>query len=113
LTRIRFRPPDPVVAPAATPERTTATSIDVVADAALDPCEVGAPADQLTVGGGSMRSAPGEQDHGLEERGLARGVRAPDDVRPGPEPRLQRGIASEVEEADLIKHGRSAPSMSS
>src|SRR4029077_10495682 len=57
----------------------------VGSDDALDPREVGPPADELTVPAGPGGAAPGEQAHRLEQARLAGRVRAPDEVWPGPE----------------------------
>ena len=65
-------------------------------DHALDAQEVGAPADQLRVGGGPVGPAQRQQDDGLEQSRLAGGVRAPDELRPGPELEVQRGVAPEI-----------------
>ena len=62
----------------------------VRSDAPLDAGEVRAPADQLAVGAGPVRAAPGQQDDRLEQARLAGRVRAPDQVRPGPERHLER-----------------------
>jgi hypothetical protein len=47
-----------------------------------------------------MRSPPRKEDDRLEEARLAGGVRAPDEVRPGAEFDLERGISTEVENSD-------------
>ena len=78
LTRIRLRPPLPVA-----PED-DAHLDDVATEAALDPRHVGGPADQLAVRRGPVRATPGDQGDGFEEARLARGVRSPDQLRPGP-----------------------------
>jgi len=75
----------------------------------LDPGEVRAPADQLAVGRGAMRPTPGQQDDPLEQAGLARGIRTDDELRTGPEGRLQRGVSAEVEQADGIEQGLPGP----
>ena len=78
---------------------------DIAADAALDPGEVLAPADQLAVGARSMRPAPPEQGDGLEQAGLAGGVRAPDQVRAGRERDLEPGVSAQVEGRERIERG--------
>jgi hypothetical protein len=44
--------------------------------------------------------APGQQDDALEEAGLARGVRAPDELRARSERRLERAVTAKIGEAD-------------
>lgn len=58
---------------------------DIVADPALDPRKVVTPADQLTIGARAMGPPPAEQRDGLEQAGLAGGVRPPDQLGAGPE----------------------------
>jgi len=50
-----------------------------------------------------MRPAPGEQDDGLEQRRLARGVRTDDQLRTAAERRVQIGIAPQVPDRDPVE----------
>ena len=74
-----------------------ATSRTSLADVALDPGQVGAPADQLAVGRGPVRAAPAEQGDGLEQARLAGRVGPDDEVGAGLERRLERRVAAQVE----------------
>ena len=98
LTRIRLRPAVPVA-----PARTTASSSDVAAEATFDAGEVRAPADQLAVRRGPVASAPREQHDRLEQAGLAGRVGPPDELRPGAERGIERGVPAQVAQADGVE----------
>ncbi len=73
---------------------------------AVDPHEVGAPADQLGVRRGAVRPPQRQQDDGLEQRRLAGRVRTPDQLRPGPELEVERGVAPEIPDRQGSKERR-------
>ena len=58
---------------------------------------IAAMADQALRVSGSKRPSPAEEEHRLEERGLARSVRSPDEIEPGMERELRM-----LDTADII-----------
>jgi len=50
-----------------------------------------------------MAPAPGQQDDGFEQAGLAGGVGAPDELRSGSERGVQRGVAAQISQADGVE----------
>ena len=69
----------------------------------VDPGERGAPADDLGVRGGPVAAAPGEEGDRLEQGCLAGSVGTVEEVRTGPEGRVERGVAPEVPERDRVE----------
>ena len=110
------RPPpepiDPDPLPAGCPGRTGSDDRDLErlpTDEALDPGQIRPPSDQLAIGSRSMRPAPGEEHHRLQQARLARRIRTPDDVRARAERRIEGRVAPEVEQADGLEQGSSDP----
>src|SRR4029079_17264974 len=97
--------PDPLPRAAATLAGAAERDLDRLRPGpALDAGDVRAPPDQLRVGRGPVRSAPGEQHDRLEEARLARGVRPHDEVRSRPEGELRRALAPAVMKCEWRKH---------
>ena len=71
-----------------------------VGQTALDPGDVGAPADELDVGRGPMRMARGKDDDRLDEAGLTGGVGSPDELWTGSERRDEAAVSPEVREPE-------------
>ena len=75
----------------------------VTAEMALDPRQVGPPADELAVGRGPVAATPGEQDDRFEEARLPGRVRAPDELRSGAEGGVEGGVPAQVAQADGVE----------
>ena len=73
---------------------------------AFDAQVVGTPADQLGVCPGAVGSAQREHDDGLQEGRLAGCVGAPNELRPGPQRQVQRGVTAQVAQDQGTKQGR-------
>jgi hypothetical protein len=65
-------------------------------DNPVEPHEIGTPSDQFGIGRSPVGSPQRQQDDGLEQGRLAGRVGTPDQLRPGPELGVQRGVAPEV-----------------
>ena len=89
----------------------TSRSVSGSPDPRLDAGQLLAPADELAVGGRAMGSAPGREDDRLEQAGLARGVRAPDELRAGREDGVEVRVAAQVADRQPEQDGCGAPAL--
>ena len=105
FTRSRLRPPVPSDARADDRHLD-----DVPAEAALDPREVGPPADQLAVGARSDGTGPSASSTIASSRLVLPAAFGPhDELRTRPEGRVERGVSAEVEQADGVEQGLPGP----
>ena len=89
--------PDPLAsAPAVRARSSDRDFQDVSPDVPLHPGQVRPPADQLAIGRGPVRAAPTKQRDRFEQARLAGRIGSPDEMRPGPERRLQRHVPAQV-----------------